>query len=70
MSALPEGLATAREDYLRAHPELDQSLLTPGQYLSTMYVAVKRMDPRNQSKLRHPARSRAEAQLLLEGQRI
>lgn len=59
-------LAERRHDYLLAHPELPQPVGDSARYLSSLVIAIKKLPPRQQAKLRHPARSRGEAQIVIE----
>lgn len=60
------GLAEARSRYLRLH---DEASPVPhhGSYIATAVILIRRLSDRQQAKLRHPARSREEMQILLEG---
>jgi hypothetical protein len=64
------GLSTARTDYMTLNEIHQERGTEPNEYLSLLVIAVKKLSPRQQSKLKHPARRRDEAQRVLLGEQV
>jgi hypothetical protein len=58
------GLALARDLYLRTRADLSREP-DPRRYVAGVLRAVRRLSPKDQTKLLHPALDRARAQTLL-----